>query len=87
MGIDVGKLELDRFGRAVLSDDELTLIEAACDVTTAGGANNVGCPNTVNASCLNRDCGGSYNGSCTNTSCGNASNGAGCVNKEAGDES
>jgi uncharacterized protein (DUF983 family) len=65
--VDLSTITLDEIGRAVLSDDILSEIEALVDVPSAGG--------------LNGYCPGSSNGSCFNTYCNVSSNGANCTNQ------
>lgn len=65
----ITKLELDEFGRTVLSDDLLEAVEDMVDFPTAGGANSAcnngsGCNGTTNGVCTNSICEGSSNGRC-----------------------
>lgn len=57
-------LTFDRAGRAILSDDQLQMIEKHFVSATAGGSTNAVCSNTG-------DCNGTHNIDCNNaTQCG-----------------
>ena len=64
--VDILGLDLDEFGRVILADDVLDLIEQCTAAMFAGGGTNLLCGG-ANPSCSNVTCTGSTNGACSNT--------------------
>jgi hypothetical protein len=80
-------LELDEFGRARLSDDDLKSLDDLIDFASAGGTptTNDSCGGSTNATCNNLRCDGSTNGPCSNTSaCNSTTNKIRCHNSGGG---
>lgn len=65
------KLELDEFGRAILTDLELAALESSMSAITAGTNSSI-CGGSTNGSCTNSlDCANTINNRCINSSfCG-----------------
>ena len=73
-------MQLDEYGRALLSDDALVAIEDAHSIVTSG-TNSGHCAGTTNGACTNSgNCSGStINSRCINSSfCGGATNTTTC---------
>lgn len=72
------ELSLDKFGRVILDDRIMVLLDYDEEQTLSGGS-NYRCGGTANGGCTNTRCEGTFNGSCTNQMhCTNSANLTSC---------